>query len=487
MKNKHTYYKDKNNPIICVQGLGYVGLAMATVVANCIDDTGKPYFNVIGMDLPENIEKINNINKGILPFKSEDNTFQPQLEKAVLRNKNLFATTDIKYYQIADIVVVDIQLDINKREFGNSINCYLEKESFVKAIETLGENIKPNCLILIETTVPPGFCRHVVKPIIERKFIERNIDTKKYKPLIAHSYERVMPGENYLSSIKHYYRTFSGIDQISKNVAEKFLSKVVDIKNYPLREEDTTEATELAKVLENTFRAVNIALIYEWTLLAEKMEINLFSVIEGIRNRKTHKNIMNPGFGVGGYCLTKDSLLAYWSSKELYNSDFGLPISIKAIDINDRMPLHTFDLIENNINKKHFKVAILGVSYREDVGDTRYSPTKILYKKLKENDIYVAVHDPYLDSWEEVKDAIFIKKLDQLKDFDCIVFAVRHKIYMNLTSNDLLNNIASGSLVIDANNILNDNKTISLLRNNVNVLGIGKGHIIKLKRRINHE
>jgi len=485
MNNTIERYMRQNT--IVVQGLGFVGLAMATVVANCIDDTGKPCFNVVGIDLPENIERINKINKGILPFKSEDNTFQPQLEKAVLINKNLFATTDPKYYQLADIVIVDIQLDIIKKEFGNSINCHLEKESFVKAIEILGENIKPNCLILIETTVPPGFCRHIVKPIIERKFIERNIDTKKYAPLIAHSYERVMPGKNYLNSIKYYYRTFSGIDKVSKNAANKFLSKVIDIENYPLREEDTTEATELAKILENTYRAVNIALIYEWTLLAEKMEVNLFSVIEGIRNRETHKNIMNPGFGVGGYCLTKDPLLAYWSSKELYNSDFGLPLSIKAIDINDKMPLHTFDLIKKNINKKHFKVAILGVSYREDVGDTRYSPTEVLYKKLKEKNIYIAVHDPYLDSWEEVKDALFIKKLNQLKDFDCIVFAVRHKIYMDLTINDLLNNIASGSLVIDANNILNDKKIISLLKNNINVLGVGKGHIIKLKRKINNE
>ena len=395
---------------IVIQGLGFVGLAMATVVANCIDDMGEPYYNVIGIDLPENINKISKINKGFLPFNSEDNTFQPQLEKAVLQNKNLFATTDILNYRIADIVIVDIQLDINKLEFGNSTNCNLEKRPFIKAMETIGENINPNCLILIETTVAPGFCRHIIKPIIEKKFIERNIDTKKHKPLIAHSYERVMPGKNYLNSIKHYYRTFSGIDKKSKWVAKEFLSKVVNVKNYPLREEYNTEATELAKVLENTFRSVNIALIYEWTLLAEKMEVNLFSVIEGIRNRKTHNNIMNPGFGVGGYCLTKDSLLAYWSSKQLYNSDFGLPISTKAIDINDKMPLHTFDLIKNNINKKYFKVAILGVSYREDVGDTRYSPTEILYKKLKENNIYVAVHDPYLDFWEEVRDAIFLEK-----------------------------------------------------------------------------
>ena len=178
---------------VVIQGLGFVGLAMATVVANAVNKSGKPLYNVIGVDLPMNQDRIDQINQGELPFKNEDDTFPLQLKRAVLEYKNLITSTDENWYKKADIVVVDIQLDIKKKTLGNAKDCCLEKDGFIKAIHTLGKHIKPECLVLVETTVPPGFCRRVVKPALDREFLERGIDIVAYPPRIAHSYERVMP------------------------------------------------------------------------------------------------------------------------------------------------------------------------------------------------------------------------------------------------------------------------------------------------------
>lgn len=468
-----------NKPIVCVQGMGFVGLAMATVVANALDQNKQPLYNVIGIDIPEKQNLIEKINIGELPIITEDKSFAIELKRAVLKYKNLKASSSENYYSLAKIVIVDVHLSIEKIHSENYHEYKLHNEPFQKAIRTLGRLIKENCLIIIETTVPPGFCVNVVKPIIEEEFKKRNITTS---PLIVHAYERVMPGKEYLSSIREYFRTFSGINKKSSKLGEKFLTSIINTKEYPLREEDYTEASELAKILENSYRSANIAFIYEWTLLAEKIGVNLFSIIDGIKNRKTHNNIMKPGFGVGGYCLTKDSLLALWSEENFYNTNYGLPFSIKALEVNDKMPLHVVDLIKEKTNLEGKKILILGISYREDVSDTRFSPTEVLYRELKKYDgLECSVHDPYMNFWLEVPDAVCLKSLLEMKKFDIVVLAIRHKHYLNMTKNSWLNFLKEGSLVVDANDILDDIKIKHLLGNKIDVIGVGKGHIKRMK------
>ncbi len=470
-----------NRPLVCVQGLGFVGLAMATVIANACDENKIPIYNVVGIDLPMNKNNIDIINRGELPFKTEDTSFLEELRRAVFINKNFFATSDMSFYSQADIVVVDVPLHIKKRSKNDYSKYSLSKKPFEKAIDSLGEKIKPECLVLIETTVPPGFCSKVVKPILEKNFKSRNIVSS---PIIAYSYERVMPGKEYLGSIRNYYRTFSGIDEKSAQKVKSFLESIINFKDHPLRREQETESCELAKILENSYRAVNIAFIYEWTLLAENVGINLFSVIEGIKNRKTHNNIMEPGFGVGGYCLTKDSLLALWSADNFYNSVYGLPFSKMALKVNDKMPLHTIDLILQETSVKDKKVAIMGISYRQDVGDTRFSPSELFYKELIKLKGICFVHDPYVEYWPECQEAPFISFDHSLKNVDIIVFTVRHRCYIEATKEYLLEISKEGALFVDAFNILDDEKISFLLKHNRNVIGVGKGHIKRIKETI---
>ena len=162
-------FKSENKPLICVQGMGFVGLAMATVVANALDKNNQPLYNVIGLDLPEKQNLIEKINTGELPIVTEDKSFSIELKRAVLKYKNLKASISENYYNLADIVIVDVHLSIEKISSENH-RYKLHIESFEKAIRTLGRLIKEDCLIIIETTVPPGFCVNVVRPIIEEEF-----------------------------------------------------------------------------------------------------------------------------------------------------------------------------------------------------------------------------------------------------------------------------------------------------------------------------
>lgn len=214
------------------------------------------------------------------------------------------------------------------------------------------------------------------------------------------------------------------------------------------------------------------------------MEVNIFDVIEGIKVRLTHKNILNPGLGVGGYCLTKDTLLAYWSGINFYDETLDLPMTIKGININDKMPLHTYDLIKANIHMGGLKTILIGVSYREDVGDTRYAPAEKLYAKLTNDGLEVNVHDPYVEEWPELPKATFIESIESLHQFDCVVLCVRHHCYLNIKAEDLIKSTKAQALIIDANNILDDDKILSLLKSNKDVVGVGKGHIARMKREI---
>jgi len=247
---------------------------------------------------------------------------------------------------------------------------------------------------------------------------------------------------------------------------------------------NNTDATEIAKILENSYRAVNIAFIYEWTLLAEKIGVNLFEIIEVIKQRRgTHDNIMKPGFGVGGYCLPKDALLAQWGLRNLFNiKNLYLEFSIKGIKINDKMPLHVYDLIIQEIGSiKNKIVLICGASYLPEVFDLRNTPTKILYDKIKSEGGICHISDPFLENTDNYFDEEDIHINNTLNQYDVIIYAVRYQKYLDLDPFSIIKDLKDNILIVDAFNIFNDDKIRFFLRNNINIIGIGKGHIKKMK------
>ena len=157
-----------NCETVCVQGLGFVGSAMALAIASAKDNCGKSLYNVIGVDVPNEAgyRKVMSINKGVFPFENNDKKLE-RAQKNAYKNGNLWATTDYEYFQYADVVVVDINLDVKYTEKQEPL---LDLELFKGAMHTLGRQIKPGTLVIVETTVPPGTCEKIVYPIISEEF-----------------------------------------------------------------------------------------------------------------------------------------------------------------------------------------------------------------------------------------------------------------------------------------------------------------------------
>ena len=397
--NQFITTNEKHTKVV-VQGLGFVGAVMALVCANAITKE----YAVIGVDLPikESLKKIKLLNNGTFPIIADDPLIDKFYRNAMSKG-NFMATCDTSAYSYADVVIIDINLDVCKaNSCSGSLDSYsVDLEGFKDAIRTVGRNCKEDVLILVETTVPPGTCLNVVKPILDEELSLRCQHEKKYT--LGHSYERVMPGPNYVNSIRSYPRVYSGIDDRSADAVEQFLSSIIDTESHELTRLTSTTATEMAKVLENSYRAMNIAFVAEWSRFAEEAGVNLHDIVGAIRVRETHANLMYPGIGVGGYCLTKDPLLASWSKRNFFDAEDGLRFSEQSVSINDQMPRYAFERLQAIYMEKlkDSCIAILGVSYRGDVGDTRFSPVYLLVKLLKGVVASIRYHDPFINFWEE--------------------------------------------------------------------------------------
>lgn len=468
--------KNKDKKIIVVQGLGFVGSVMSLICSNALTEE----YAVIGVDLAnENTYwKIASINDGIFPVIASDPKINEFFDKTKLKS-NFLATYDNYAYTLADIIIVDINLDVAKNaDFEkNLISFDVDLTPFKKGLDAIGNNCKEDVLILVETTVPPGTCSKIAYPAIKDCLSKRGLSQDKFK--LGHSYERVMPGPNYIDSIQNFYRVYSGIDERSAVETEKFLRTIISTEKYPLTRLGNTNATEMAKVLENSYRAMNIAFIVEWSRFAELAGVNLYEVVNAIKMRPTHSNMMFPGIGVGGYCLTKDPLLASWSNQHLFNSESALLQSEKSVQINDQMPLFAFNYLKETYNERLSgkKALLLGVSYRSDVADTRYTPVEPFYDYLIAEGAEVDLHDPYVDLWEEKLMAIS-SNLNELlaKPIDILIFCTNHREYFNNTSLIKLLSEKKQLFIFDTIGVLNKSE-IELLSKTHTVKIVGRGDV----------
>lgn len=462
--------------VVVVQGMGFVGSVMGLVVANALHEE----YAVIGIDLPTagSYWKICSINEGVFPVLASDPKISQYYQQS-REKKNYYATCDPYAYSRADVVIVDINLDVKKNAtVSKDLEDYsVDLTPFKKAIESIGNNCKPDVLVLVETTVPPGTTGKVVKPLLEECLQKRGLKTDDLN--VGHSYERVMPGPKYVDSIQNFYRVFAGTDDKSTDAVEKFLRTVIRTDEYPLTRLGNTNATEMAKVLENSFRAMNIAFMVEWSRFAEEAGVDIYEVVNAIRMRPTHKNIMLPGLGVGGYCLTKDPLLASWARMNLFGSNDPLLQSEKGVRINDKMPLYAFEYLQSQYNGalNGKNVLLLGVSYLNDVGDTRYTPVEGFYDQLEIEGCNISLHDPHVLYWEE-KDTWVSQNLLELLEtnYDIIAITTGHKDYRN--NNSLIEKILQqpAGFVYDTIGVLS-NDEINSLRSKHIVKVIGRGDL----------
>lgn len=507
--------RKEKKEIVVVMGLGFVGAVMAAIVADTKDSKGKNSKLVIGCQRPSarSFWKIEMINNGESPVKAEDPEVDILIKKCVRESKTLVATFHSDCLQFADCVVVDVQCDFSKSQLGNMKSGEADMAALEDTMKTIGEKIPADCLVLIETTVAPGTTEFVAWPILKKAFTKRGI---KKTPLLAHSFERVMPGKDYVASIRDFWRVCSGCEVVARKRVEKFLHEVLNTKDFPLTVMDRPIESETTKIIENSYRATILAFLNEWSLFSERNGVDLIKVINAIKMRPTHSNIIFPGPGIGGYCLPKDGGLGYWAYKHILGFEDGdkvFKLTPTAIDINDTRGLHVAELTRDALRNMGRYIAgaevlICGASYRQDVGDTRYSGSEMVVRKLSEMSAEIRVHDPYVDHWyeledqeeypapghswkrffrnqENLKNTLVLKDLKlALKGVEVMILAVPHTDYLNLNPDDIVKWAGGPIAVVDAFGILTDEKIRRYFELGCEVKALGRGHLSRLKREV---
>ena len=510
--------RGEGKEVVVVMGLGFVGAVMAAVIADAQDAQGKDSKFVIGCQRPSvrSYWKVPLLNRGEAPVKAEDPNVELIIGRCVREKGTLTATFHRDCLKYADCVVVDVQCDFIKNEIGNSRSGTVDMKALEATLHTIGERIPPSCLVIIETTVPPGTTENIAWPILKKAFTGRGIVSD---PLLAHSFERVMPGRHYVASIRDFWRVCAGCTPEARDRVVNFLNEVLNTEDYPLTVMDRPIESETTKIVENSYRATLLAFMDEWSTFAERSGVDLIKVIEAIRERPTHDDILFPGPGIGGYCLPKDGGLGYWGYRYIlgYNDgDRVFKITPTAIDINDKRALHVVDLVADVLQAgggdlTGAKMLVCGASYRQDVGDTRYSGSEMIVRKLAEQGAQIRVHDPYVEHWYELEnqeenaekgnswkrffhnqDGLAQTRIERdlqraLKGVHVLVLAVPHKPYLDLDPDSVVQWAGHPLGVIDCFGMLSDVQIRRYLALGCKVKALGRGHIERIQKEIEDE
>lgn len=508
--------REDDKEVVVVMGLGFVGAVMAAIVADTVHKkNGHSAKFVIGCQRPSTRSywKTPLLNRGQSPVRSEDPEVDPMIARCVLEKKTLTATYNPDCLALADCVVVDVQCDYSKQNLGTMKTGETEMAALEATLKTIGEKIQPGCLVLIETTVAPGTTEFVALPILKKAFRARGIETE---PLLAHSFERVMPGREYVKSIRDFWRVCSGCNVEAKRRVIKFLNEVVNVDKFPLTVMDRPIESETTKIVENSYRATILAFLNEWSIFSERNGVDLMKVVKAIKMRPTHSNIIFPGPGIGGYCLPKDGGLGYWAYGHILGFEDGdsvFKISTVAIDVNDTRGLHVAELTRDALrNMGRYiagaRVLLAGASYREDVGDTRYSGSELVVRKLTEMGAEISVHDPYVDHWYELENqetypapgrswsrffrnqqdlrGVHVQKdlASALGGVEALVLAVRHAPYLQLKPDDVVRWAGGPIAVVDCFGILQDDDIRRYFELGCEIKALGRGHIQRIKEEV---
>ncbi len=382
--------------VIAVIGIGYIGLPLAVMLA-------RVGYKVVGVDL--NKENVKAVNEGILAALSITEKDLQDIVQEESVKRNLMASEEVCP---ADAFVVSVQTPLHKRKKEADLS-YI-----VSAINSILPHLREGNLIVIESTMPPLTLREVIKPLIEENtsfVVGENI-------FLAHCPERVLPG-NVFHEIVHDNRIIGGSDQKSCLMAKEIYSSFV--KGEIEIVDDVT--AELVKLMENSYRDVNIALANEFSLIAETLGVDIKKVIE-LANKHPRVNILNPGIGVGGHCLPVDP----WFITEVDPRNSVLVQSARRI--NDEMPYQATARIRKAVSGiLGPKIVALGITYKPDVYDLRESPALKVIELLREDGYQVEAYDPVVDGYK------FTSIKDIAKGADCLAVLVEHSLIRETLAN----------------------------------------------------
>jgi len=361
--------------ILGVIGLGYVGLPLAV-------EKAKAGFRTIGFDIQE--LKVNMVNSG---HNYIGDVVNADLE-ALVRTGYLFATTDYAKIGQADCVCICVPTPLDSHQQPDL--------SYVtSSVESILPYLHKDMLIVLESTTYPGTTEELVKPILEKSGLKCGIDF-----YLAFSPERVDPG-NLIYQTKNTPKVVGGITPKCTDIAATLYEAVLQA---PITRVSSPAIAEMEKILENTYRNINIGLINELAMLCDKMGISIWEVVDAAKTKPYGFQAFYPGPGLGGHCIPLDPYYLSWKARE-----YGFHTSMieSSMMINDKMPEYCVERAAKILNKgfkkalNGSKVLILGVAYKQDIDDYRESPAIRVIEELEKEGANVSYYDPYVPEYRE--------------------------------------------------------------------------------------
>jgi len=402
---------------ICCMGLGYIGLPTSTVFA-------VNGYEVVGVDVQQ--EVVDTINDGSVHI--QEPGLKEMVRGAVMEG-NLQAGTDP---EPADVFIIAVPTPLTE---GKSADLSYVRE----AAETISSYLEEGNLVIVESTVAPRTTVDIVKPELESSGMTAGEDF-----YLAHCPERVLPGQ-IIHELIHNNRIIGGIDEESALKACELYNSFVEGEMY------ITDATtaELTKLMENTYRDVNIAFANELARVAEDIKTDVWEAID-LANKHPRVNIHKPGPGVGGHCLAVDP----WFIMEKAPRAEMIELSR---EINDSMP----EFVVSNVKEKLFgigdpKISILGITYKGNVDDTRESPILKVIELFAEDKVGMGIHDPRVPEKAE-KELNLLALEEAVKGSDCIIIGADHKEFNRLDPEDI-GELMNNRVIFDTKNHLEAEK-----------------------------
>ncbi|MBC1434314.1 nucleotide sugar dehydrogenase [Listeria rocourtiae] len=414
---------NKKEAVIAVMGLGYVGLPLAISFA----EAG---FQVIGFDPSE--PKVMLVNQG----KSDIMDITSERLAKLVGNKQLIATTDSENLAKADAIIICVPTPLTK-SYEPDIS-YI-----VSAVDMIRENMTPNTAVVLESTTYPGTSKELLYLPIEKDGWK--LDEDFY---VCYSPERVDPG-NKTYQTENTPKVLGGMTPISMQVGTALYEQVIN-HVVPVA---STEVAEMSKLLENTFRSINIAFINEMSLLCEKLDIDIWETIEASSTKPFGFMRFNPGPGIGGHCIPLDPIYLSWKAKEV--NFFSRFIEL-AQETNHQMPEHVVHKAMKTLNSKQkalsgSRVLLLGMAYKENIDDLRESPSISVYENLIKSGASVDFCDPLATKYRDyngVTQETIPLDYNRFATYDLVIMMTCHDIF------DKEQIFANSALILDTKNVM---------------------------------
>ena len=418
---------------LCVVGLGYVGLPLAVEFA-------KAGFKVTGIDISEN--RVNQLNRG----ENYIRDINDKELRMLIDSESLKATTDYSVISEMDAISICVPTPLSKLKDPDV--SYIQS-----SIDEIVNYIHPGLLLVLESTTYPGTTRELILPALLNSGAKVGEDL-----FLCFSPERIDPG-NETFNIKNTPKVIGGVTKECGNLGAELYKKITDevvIVSSP-------ESAEMVKLLENTFRSVNIGLVNEIAIMCEKLKVNAWEVIDAAATKPFGFMKFTPGPGLGGHCIPIDPHYLAWKMRTL---DYKARFIELAGQINSAMPEHVVELIRSSLNDlaitiKNSNILLIGMAYKKDIDDVRESPSLDIMALLEEQGAQVSYYDPYVSEikWNsEIKKGYLNLSEINLIKYSAIVILTDHT---NIDYEKIKN---SDSLIIDTRNVYKNYNSENIIR-----------------------